>query len=776
MQLTLSEALGAIRSPSPGAAGFALRTTVAVLLSLFWAFAMNLESPGWAPTTAIVLASPYHGQVISKGVYRLIGTCAGASMAVFIVAVFAQTPELCLLVVALWIGGCMFAATMLRNFVAYGAMLAGFSASVVVLGALPDHPLRVLDIALARVCAIALGILATALVAGIFTPGGATRQMNDHLRRLLTDLTHVLRTYSSADFAPQVAPRRRALAGEIIALDSHIVFASAETHLVREQREGLVGIGAALMHALTAVGGTGFSWRWMTPEQRAHPDFVAAMGEALDAGRRIEAWLAGPDDSPPPRLLEHAGRVRRLAKASISGPAGAEKPGLMNVAIHRVRETLEHLHVALAGYAEWRAGKPVVTPPRVQFSFHTHPADALLNGARCCLLILAAGAFWILTAWPAGGFLVSLVAAYVCVASVQKNPAAFGPPFVVGTLIALPVVGWISLVPMSMIEGFVPLAVVLGVPVFMGALAWGCSADAPRVSTAGFAFLLIFILMLAPTNPAVFNAAEYFNRAIATLIAILLSVGSSVFLLPLDPHRRAHLLIRTMCCEVEDLVARAGAAAHTPSRAQWESRMYDRLCGSMPFLSSEQKEADVLSSAFAALQIGATIIDVREAAAAELDDRMPRGHLFARRTAAGVPGGGGMAAIRGVLDADEDDHWHAVTARQADAAWLSATVDRAVASLSAMAIEPVVVAQRMHRIAGRLAERGAAVEKARAGDFTRGNSFLRIAISLEGIALLLDSYGQTFSDVRHEIMPDDDIDRTQRPDHHPGEAPRTSFA
>jgi uncharacterized membrane protein YccC len=57
----------------------------------------------------------------------VLGTLAGVIMSLILTACFAQTPEVFILALSIWIGPCLTAATMLRNFQAYGAMLAGLT-------------------------------------------------------------------------------------------------------------------------------------------------------------------------------------------------------------------------------------------------------------------------------------------------------------------------------------------------------------------------------------------------------------------------------------------------------------------------------------------------------------------------------------------------------------------------------------------------------------------------------------------------------------------------
>ena len=69
---------------------FGLRLATAVSLALFVAFYLELDNPSWAGTSAVIVTQPIVGSSFQKGVFRLIGTVAGAFAAVALTAVFPQ--------------------------------------------------------------------------------------------------------------------------------------------------------------------------------------------------------------------------------------------------------------------------------------------------------------------------------------------------------------------------------------------------------------------------------------------------------------------------------------------------------------------------------------------------------------------------------------------------------------------------------------------------------------------------------------------------------------
>ena len=60
---------------------YALRNALAMCLSLWLAFVLQLDSPYWAMTSAAVVSFPTVGGVISKSLGRVVGSLIGAMAA-----------------------------------------------------------------------------------------------------------------------------------------------------------------------------------------------------------------------------------------------------------------------------------------------------------------------------------------------------------------------------------------------------------------------------------------------------------------------------------------------------------------------------------------------------------------------------------------------------------------------------------------------------------------------------------------------------------------------
>src|ERR1700677_762208 len=109
---------------------FGLRMWASVCLALYVSFQLELNAPSWSATTAAIICQPVLGASLRKAPFRLIGSVIGAIGIVIIAALFRQSREGFLVGLAVWCAVSAFVATLLRNFAAYAAALAGYTAAI----------------------------------------------------------------------------------------------------------------------------------------------------------------------------------------------------------------------------------------------------------------------------------------------------------------------------------------------------------------------------------------------------------------------------------------------------------------------------------------------------------------------------------------------------------------------------------------------------------------------------------------------------------------------
>src|SRR6201987_5076545 len=159
---------------------FGLRLWVSVCLALYVAFWLELDNAFWAGTTAAIVCQSHLGASLRKGWYRMIGTVVGAVAILVMTACFPQNRAAFFVSLALWGAACALVATLLRNFSAYAAALAGYTAAIIAtdqLGAVGGLNGDAFLLAVTRASEICIGIVCAGGVLAVTDLGGARRRL-----------------------------------------------------------------------------------------------------------------------------------------------------------------------------------------------------------------------------------------------------------------------------------------------------------------------------------------------------------------------------------------------------------------------------------------------------------------------------------------------------------------------------------------------------------------------------------------------------------------------
>src|SRR6266436_5614772 len=171
---------------------FGLRLWASVCLALYVAFWLELDNAFWAGTSAAVVCQPRLGASLRKGWFRMIGTVVGAVAIVVLTACFPQDRGTFMVSLALWGAACALVATLLRNFAAYSAALAGYTAAIVAsdqLGATGGLNGQAFLLAVTRASEICIGIVCAGVVLAGTDLGGARRRLGALFAAISAEIT-----------------------------------------------------------------------------------------------------------------------------------------------------------------------------------------------------------------------------------------------------------------------------------------------------------------------------------------------------------------------------------------------------------------------------------------------------------------------------------------------------------------------------------------------------------------------------------------------------------
>jgi uncharacterized membrane protein YccC len=544
--------------------GFSVRTYLASMMALGIAFALQLDSPYWAWVTVWIVSQGTPGVTLSKGLFRAIGTIMGSICAIVLIALFAQTPELFVLALAVLVGLCTVGSNLLTNFRSYATALTAYTAGIIAADAI-NAPSQVFFIAMARTACILLGIASAVVVTAIFAPHRADEQVRAKLLVVLKDIAQRA-AYPWTGSNERRMTMGRKLITEIIDLNSLIEYAAAESAWFRIEAHhatsmlahifGIISARRALDAHLVRCG-------W--PEHNAleifHEvilDFLAEMPARLDKGE-VEELISGLRD-----VREQLELLRPEFETSTSTELVSER-----LVIDRLDDLLCGLNGALEDWndilhSRWS------NEPRLTLNFHRDVRLAWINGLRAFVAVCATGAFWIGSAWSSGPGALVFVAIILSLFSSQPRPDKVGWAFFYASLPATALGLICKYLFLSAGSGFEFLAVATSL--FL--LPVGVCIAYPPTAFFATAFSLVFLNLVAPTNPMVYDLAASFNTALATIVGVLFGTLAYVLIYPPDPaaaRRYVTYRIRRGLEIISFLNPVPVTSAH------WETRMYDRV-------------------------------------------------------------------------------------------------------------------------------------------------------------------------------------------------------
>ncbi|MGB3643305.1 MAG: FUSC family protein [Mesorhizobium sp.] len=571
---------------------FALRTTSAGLIALLAAYALNLDHPQWAMMTVFIVAQPVAGMVLAKGFFRLLGTLAGAVAAIGLTALLGTDPWLFVTALALWIGLCTYVSSLLRNPEAYGAALAGYTATIIALPAF-GHPHLVLELATARCGEIVIGIACAGLASRLLLPQLARDAMHSRLERCILDLA----AYAGGAFGGDAAGldlQYRKLVAETQALGEMRTYARLEApsmatraHPLRRTIGYLLSAlsAARVLHTYTAPQNLA-----LMPVRRELKTVVDEMAAAPSLDD-IRPWVAKFDavsGHAAQTATEHADSVDTLTRVTIAGEFAE--------AMNQVLRGLDALRAPPSGHADSRRQPALV--------IHRDRHAAWRNALRAAIATMLVAAFWLATKWSEAAGIVIIVAVVASLFAPRPSPVEIAWGFFKGTLLALPFAYLVGQIALPALPGF-GWFIVFVVPILVPA---ALAMANPRLVGVATAFAINFLAFLSPHQVMTYNPAEFFGSSASILVGILLAIGVYLVVLPADPWATANRIARAMR---QDL-ARLCLHERIPRRSAFESLAYDRINQLMPLVRRLGRRGEAfLGGGIAAVTLGLEILRLR---------------------------------------------------------------------------------------------------------------------------------------------------------------------
>jgi uncharacterized membrane protein YccC len=581
---------------------FSAKSFLAAMLALYVALSTGQSNPSWAVVTAYVVAQSRAGAVLSKGVYRVIGTVAGAAISVFLTPLLVNAPELLSAAVALWLGLCTFLSIIDRTPRSYMFVLAGLTACVIVFPSV-ERPDVIFTTAVARAQEITLGIVCSSVVHATILPSSSAELLRDRLNGALRDAARWTADALSATRPETLDQDRRRLAvavNELYDLLTHAGFESASpSRRRRSEYRALLAQIERLLPLSAAVDDRALELR----RAGAMPSDIAALLE------EVRDWVTTAVATPASGSSAEAERLQRqcIAREPQPAPGMAWRDALALSLLARladlilVHENCLALRDAILGgpldeAARRRVDTLLEAGPR---AIERDYAGALATAGSTTVALFIACMLWIASGWSGGASAVTMTGIFFAIYAGANDPTTLLKNKFIGVVIRtlLAVIYVLAILPA--ISGF-PLLVAALAPVL---LVSGAAMAIPRYSP------LAFNLILGVLNPAIIadrfepDFASYLNSSLATLAGIYFALIMMRLTQSLWLEGAARRVLRAGWLDI----ARGRHAAMT----QWRGRMGHRLALlAMRAAKTGADEARVAPDAMRDLRTGLSLAEL----------------------------------------------------------------------------------------------------------------------------------------------------------------------
>ncbi len=516
----------------------AVRLVVSVIAALAIAFWLQVQDPQWAGLTACLVIQPTAGAVVAKSVFRIIGTVVGALFGLFALSHYAEAPFAFVGLITLWLAVATYGAARVRNFTAYGFLLAGYSALLVGFEGLAS-PTGAWTIAVDRSAEILIGIGCSMAVAVTLAPVHA----GDVLRRSLRQTFSGLADYAAKALDVETplavfSTTRREMIADVAkfdALRSYTAFESSEFHA---QQGALRRVTRSFLGVLAVARSVHFRITELHQEAAA-PTLAHVAPVLAEVAAVLKGVSAGAQGGAVAQQIHHdlLGARRRLLQgretlALLAGTLPFDELADSLLILSRTNDMVRRLSTVMAAETGGlRRRGPV--PHRGPAPPALERTEAILQAARAGLALLLVTGFWSTTGWSAGFSAVSGVAIIVFFLVNQENPGKIAWPYIggvaLGYLAALLAIAFV----LPWLEDFTGLAIFLGIVL----LPAGLMMNTPRFASSAVGFAAFFVAGIANGNRFDPDPQSFVNNAIALLLGLVAFLFVSSAILPVSPQR-----------------------------------------------------------------------------------------------------------------------------------------------------------------------------------------------------------------------------------------------
>lgn len=500
---------------------FACKTFVAGMLALFISFELDLINPMWSIGTVLIIASPYSGMVSSKCIYRLVGTAAGAIIALLLTPHFINTPWLFTIILALWVGFALYISLLDRTPRSYVFMLAGYSTAMIVYNAITYvDTYNIFDIALARVLEISVGVISTAFVSATFFPVHVGAMIKQRVIKTLQDLENIFEKLISAQDTNQNYTQILGVitrdASDIHALAVHLAYEKGELQGMTKPLQEMLHQVSLVVANLVAMSQRIQQLEKM-PLTTLAPRLSQLRQQTLQFLNQEKQLTADNLCDLPPQFEQDFSELIAMASSEQKTVLAALKMDVRHFIANMLAVKLLWQQIQ-KGHKEIPSEITTITTKYP--SLHRDHGIAVRGGISAVLITFIVTGAWILSGWKAGFMMAQMGAITACILTALDNPVPVLRIFIWGSIVSAGLVFIYAFGIFPHITHFWQLALVL-FPIFLVAVSMMANQ---MLMPIGMVLGINTMMGLNLHNKYSMDAVSYLDSSFAMILGVLVSL------------------------------------------------------------------------------------------------------------------------------------------------------------------------------------------------------------------------------------------------------------
>ena len=521
---------------------FAFKTATVAFIALVVAQALGLEHPQWSAMTVWATAQPMREHLLEKGLWRFWGTVSGIIVGVVLIFAGQWQPWALVLGLALWVGLCSGIGLLQRGMVAYGTILAGYSAAMVALLS-TAHPEHVLLLGLDRFLTIAVGVVLAMGLGYFFTPKRPAHTLSDALRATSTACLHSVLSQAKSPASAHTTDLLQKIALLDEGMDMHAIGSLKSRQRVQQARLVLLAQLNLTLHL------------------QQHPNL--RLTEDLQAAIAVRA-----------QVLQASDMLTPIPTHSQSSPATNGLSDLINALLLALNPSSQATPMSA----------------NTHLRLHRNWLGAAHTFVRSFSVLGAVGLLWLYTGWSFLPFMMLGLSVMLSIFASFENPAWFMRYVTLGqamgagaALVCMWLVWPLAHSSWQMVWWMLP---------FMASCVFIYAHK--RSMLASFDYIMVMLILLQPSFPIHIGFAQSVGNAVSVVMGPAIALLAYRFIFPAHPSKRLqHLLTmvryetRSLCAphlQADQILAKRTRLIHSLLRAQ---RLNDKHAQSNPDIAAD---------------------------------------------------------------------------------------------------------------------------------------------------------------------------------------------